>query len=53
MTKELKDFLEERIFIIAEQYNLTEITYESFMNQLDNSSAYMASDICYIFSALL
>jgi len=41
------------MFTIAENYNLTEITYESFMRQTDSSSSYMASDLYYIISAIL
>ena len=53
MFKELKDSLEEKIFTIAEEHDLIEITYESFMKQTDSSSAYMASDFYYIISAIL
>ncbi len=53
MLKEMKDSLEEKIFPAAENYNLVEITYESFMCQTDNSSAYMASDYYYFITAIL
>ena len=53
MLKENKQSLENNLFTIAEDYNLVEIMYESFMRQIDTNSAYMASDYHYLITTLL
>jgi hypothetical protein len=53
MLKEVKDALEAKIFTITTDYNLGEISFESFMRQTDTSSSYMASDIYYIIVSIL
>jgi cell division control protein 45 len=53
MLKEVKDALEAKIFTITTDYNLGEISFESFMRQTDTSSSYMASDIYYIIVSII
>ena len=53
MLKEMKDALEAKIFTITTEYNLGEISFESFMRQTDSSTSYMASDFYYIITSVL
>lgn len=49
----MKDALEAKIFTITTEYNLGEISFESFMRQTDSSTSYMASDFYYIITSVL
>lgn len=53
MPSESQIKLENSIYQAAEKYSLFEITYPSFIRQIDYSASFMASDYYYILISTL